>query len=98
MEWGFCDQMCQNTIGSYRCSCYSFFDMIDNKTCVNKKSSPPYSVYFAHDKSILKMDSHGQNQQLVANGSSVSGLDYHWRKNMLFWIDVKTKKVRIATK
>ena len=52
-----------------------------------------YSVYFAHDKSILKMDSHGQNQQLVANGSSVSGLDYHYAKNSLFWIDVKTKKV-----
>lgn len=75
------------------CSCYSGFELVDNKTCIASKVLSPYIVYFAHDRSILKMDSHGQNQVIVANGSSVSGLDYHYNKNILFWIDVKTKKV-----
>ncbi|XKL63596.1 hypothetical protein PGB90_005960 [Kerria lacca] len=92
-EWGFCDQVCRNTEGSYICSCYTGFELQDNKTCMAGKSFAPYSVYFAHDRSILKMDSHGQNQMVLANGSSVSGLDYHYNKNFLFWIDVKTKKV-----
>ena len=97
-EWGYCDQLCENTEGSYTCSCYPGFDLVDNKNCIANKILTPYSIYFAHDKSILQIDSRGQNQEVVANGSLVSGLDYHFAKNLLFWIDVKTKKVRRVDK
>lgn len=92
-EWGYCDQLCANTEGSYTCSCYPGFDLVDNKNCIASKVLIPYSVYFAHDKSIWKIESVNQSQEVVANGSLVSGLDYHYSKNFLFWIDVKTKKV-----
>lgn len=93
-EWGFCDQQCRNTEGSYVCSCFQGFDLVDNnRTCLASRSYAPSLVIFAHDKSILRMDSRGQNQKVIGNGSSVSSLDFHFTKNFLFWIDVKTKKV-----
>lgn len=93
-EWGFCDQQCRNTEGSFLCSCFPGFELVDNnRTCVASRIYAPSLVYFAHDKSILRMDARGQNQEVIANGSSVSSLDYHYTKNFLFWIDVKTKKV-----
>lgn len=95
-EWGFCDQQCRNTEGSYVCSCYQGFELVDNnRTCLASRTYAPSLVIFAHDKSILRMDQRGQNQKVIANGSSVSSLDYHYMKNFLFWIDVKTKKVNI---
>lgn len=78
---------------SYKCSCYQGFDLVNNKTCIASKATPPYSVFFAHDKSVLKIENQGQSQDVIANGSLVSGLDYHYAKNLLYWIDVKTKKV-----
>lgn len=42
----------------------------------------------------MKMDSKYQNQVVVANATSASGMDYHYAFNTLYWSDVKLKKVK----
>lgn len=92
-EWGFCDQRCSNTEGSYTCSCYPGYQLLDKARCVSPNSNN-LLVFFAHDRSVYRMDSHGRNQQLIANTTTASGLDFHFAKNLLYWTDIKTKKVR----
>lgn len=93
-EWGFCDQRCANTEGSYTCSCYPGYQLLDKARCVSPNSNN-LLVFFAHDRSVYRMDSHGRNQQLIANTTTASGLDFHFSKNLLYWTDTKTKKVRV---
>lgn len=69
---------------------------MDKKKCVANNRSQPFQVYFAQDRSIMRMDSKYQNQMVVANGTSASGLDYHYAYNTLFWSDAKAKKIRSA--
>lgn len=78
------------------CSCYSGYELMDKKKCVASNRTQPFQVYFAQDKNIMKMDSKYQNQVVVANATSASGMDYHYAYNMLFWSDVKLKKVKVA--
>ena len=92
-EWGYCDQMCTNTDGSYTCSCFSGYELLDKSHCAAPNSSS-LLIYFAHDRSIIRMDAHGSNQILVANTTAASGLDFNFQKNLLYWTDTKTRKVQ----
>ncbi|XP_046659437.1 low-density lipoprotein receptor-related protein 2 [Homalodisca vitripennis] len=91
-EWGFCDQQCTNTEGSYTCSCHAGYQLLDKARCVVSNANN-IKVLFAHDRSVYKMDAYGRSQQLIANTTAASGLDFHYTKNLLFWTDVKTKKI-----
>ncbi|KAF0767414.1 low-density lipoprotein receptor-related protein 2, partial [Aphis craccivora] len=95
-EWGFCEQMCKNSEGSYTCSCYPGYTLIERKKCVVNNRTQPFQVYFAQDRNIMKMDSKYQNQVVVANATSASGMDYHYAFNTLYWSDVKLKKIKSA--
>ncbi|XP_065212524.1 low-density lipoprotein receptor-related protein 2-like [Planococcus citri] len=92
-KWNHCDQLCENTKDSYTCSCYPGFDLVENKNCVVNNTATPYDIYFANDGSISKINSLSQNRTLVLPYSSVNGLDYHFDKNLLFWISFRTKKI-----
>lgn len=93
-EWGYCDQICTNSLGSYTCSCYPGFELQDKSRCIKSSNSSQITIFFAHDKSVWRMDSFGQNQVLVANATAASGLDFHYNKNFLYWTDTKTRKVK----
>lgn len=54
-----------------------------------------FQVYFAHDKTVLRMDLNGQNKEVLAVGTAVSGLDFHFTKNIFYWSDTKSRKVCI---
>ena len=36
-----CDQECHNTIGSFICSCYSGYDLMNMHTCIGKELNEP---------------------------------------------------------
>ncbi|XP_049818680.1 low-density lipoprotein receptor-related protein 2 [Aethina tumida] len=91
-EWGFCDQVCINTEGSYTCSCAPGYVLKDRNRCIAVNSSS-LMLYFAQDKSIFKMNPSGNQVQVVVNTTGASGLDYHYQKNTLYWSDVKTKRI-----
>lgn len=91
-EWGYCDQLCTNTEGSYSCSCFPGYELLDRARCASPNSSS-LLIFFAHDRSVIRMDVHGSNQILVANTTAASGLDFNFQKNLLYWTDTKTRKV-----
>lgn len=52
-------------------------------------------LYFAHEKNIVQMNANGEDLKVVANTTGASGLDFHYKRNLLFWSDIKTRKVRL---
>lgn len=41
-------------------------------------------------------DSYGSTPEVVANATSASGLDYHFKRDLLYWSDIETRKVSIT--
>lgn len=38
----------------------------------------------------------GKEPEVVVNATAASGLDYHYKKNLLYWSDTETRKVSVA--
>lgn len=91
--WGHCDQLCTNTDGSYSCACANGYTLMDRSRCVAPTVSN-LELIFAYDRAIVRMSSHGQDFRTIANATGASGLAYHHSKNLLFWSDIKTRKVQ----
>ncbi|CAH1115403.1 unnamed protein product [Psylliodes chrysocephalus] len=64
-EWGYCDQLCTNTEGSYTCSCAHGFFPKEKNRCLAENSSS-LLLYFTHDKAILSMTNKGSNLKIHA--------------------------------
>lgn len=94
-EWGYCDQLCTNTEGSYMCSCAAGYSLNvnNNKRCV-AGDAKNLELIFAHDKAIVRMGNHGANARIFVNATSASGISYHYARNALYWSDIKTRKVQ----
>lgn len=76
------------------CTCYPGYELAEKKKCVASNRTQPFQVYFAQDRNIMKMDSKYQNQAVVTNATSASGMDFHYAYNTLFWSDLKLKKIK----
>lgn len=42
------------------------------------------------------LDDESGQAELVSNTTSAWGLDYHYRKDMLYWSDTETRKVSLV--
>lgn len=93
-EWGFCDQYCSNTDGSYSCACAVGYAKQDKNRCAATNPND-MMLFFAHDKSVYRMNSRGEDVKVIANTTGASGLDYHFGQNLIFWSDIKTKKIHV---
>ncbi|XP_043484789.1 low-density lipoprotein receptor-related protein 2 [Leptopilina heterotoma] len=93
MEWGFCEQLCKNTDGSYICSCAPGFELIGKNACRALKTSPPLELLLAQDRTIWRMEATGLNRKLIANTTGASGVDFLYNRNLLFWSDIKTRRI-----
>lgn len=91
-EWGYCDQNCVNTEGSYKCSCTDSYTLIDSRHC-KADNSTDMRLIFAHHNSIFSTDYSGSSLEIITNTTSSSGIDFHYQQNLLFWSDVQTKNL-----
>ncbi|KAJ0178036.1 hypothetical protein K1T71_005859 [Dendrolimus kikuchii] len=91
-EWGYCHQLCVNTPGSYKCACAPGYSLVEGKRCMAGAAAAP-SLVLAHAGAVLRMDLHGRAPHHLANATAAAGLDYHYRRNLLFWSDLKTRKI-----
>lgn len=91
-EWGFCEQLCENTDGSYKCSCVDGYALHDRNKC-RALNAPAMEILLAQGSAIWRMDSTGENRQIIANTTGASGLDYLYSSGVLYWSDVKTRKI-----
>lgn len=90
-EWGNCDQLCANSDGSFTCSCASGYTL-DKTRCVASNPND-LELIFAHDRAIVRMSAHGDNPRNLANATGASGIAFHHDRGLLFWSDIKTRKV-----
>lgn len=91
-EWGYCEQFCTNTVGSYQCHCGDGYLLSEMKHC-KAKNSTDMQLVFAHHSALYRADSKGTSLEVVTNATAASGLDFHFTKNILFWSDVETRKI-----
>lgn len=94
-EWGFCDQLCINTDGSFKCSCAPGYVLQSSKSRCAAMNASVLELIFAHDKAVYRMNARGEDVRVIANSTGASGVDFHYQRNLLFWSDAKTKRVSI---
>ncbi|GBP08672.1 Low-density lipoprotein receptor-related protein 2 [Eumeta japonica] len=94
-DWGLCHQLCVNTPGSYSCACAYGYTLMDGGQCVAGDRANPV-LLLAHERAVLRMNLNGMTPRIIANATSAAGLDYHFRQDLLFWSDLKTRKVYIT--
>ncbi|XP_046609747.1 low-density lipoprotein receptor-related protein 2 isoform X1 [Neodiprion virginianus] len=91
-EWGFCEQLCFNLEGSYKCSCAPGYTLHGKNQCQANNSSM-LELLLAQDRAIWRMSASGDERRIIANTTGASGIDYLYSKGQVFWSDVKTRKV-----
>jgi low density lipoprotein-related protein 2 len=87
-----CDQKCENTDGSYQCTCVEGYELHDRTHCEAKKSLTKMRLYFTHTDMIYSMDL-DKNRVDIANATEASGLDFHFKRKLLFFTDTNKRKV-----
>ncbi|KRF99553.1 uncharacterized protein Dwil_GK25551 [Drosophila willistoni] len=92
-EWGHCDQLCTNTLGSYSCQCAQGYTLINESKCIAPDANN-LQLIFAHDRAIMRMKAHGGDPQILANATAAAGVAFHYARNTLYWSDIKTRKVQ----
>ena len=69
-----------------------------NNECKAKLTFPKMNILFTNTNSIFLMDPNRNGNrknlhELISNASSASGLDFHYKKKLLFYTDVDKRKV-----
>lgn len=82
---------------AYKCLCAVGYQPAEGGRCAagGGAGGAAPALLLAHAGAVLRMDLHGRAPVTVANETQAAGLDFHYRKNLLFWSDLKTRKVRM---
>ncbi|XP_069108702.1 low-density lipoprotein receptor-related protein 2-like isoform X5 [Argopecten irradians] len=95
-HWGFCDQKCMNSLGSYQCSCFHGYTLRNNRACVTTEVASSRPVFVGLEDRIIRMGTKGDNQTTIVYGE-IEDLELDVRRNLIFWIDSKANKVYQAS-
>uniref|UniRef100_A0A3Q4H6C5 Low-density lipoprotein receptor-related protein 2 n=1 Tax=Neolamprologus brichardi TaxID=32507 RepID=A0A3Q4H6C5_NEOBR len=94
--WGVCDQLCEDRIGSHRCSCREGYILEQHRYCRADSSTGVPSLIFSNGRDLLIGDIHGNNLRTLVNSQNrgiAVGVDFHYILNMIFWTDTIQNKV-----
>lgn len=80
---------------AYKCACAPGYTLAEGRRCVAGAGAAPV-LALAHAGAVLRLDLQGQAVHTIANATAAAGLDYHFRKSLLFWSDLKTRKVSMT--
>ncbi|XP_066145382.1 low-density lipoprotein receptor-related protein 4 isoform X1 [Euwallacea fornicatus] len=91
-----CSQTCNNTLGSFKCGCMTGYILRpDLRTCKAVGASP--TLLFANRIDIRQMSLSNSRYSLILRGlHNAISLDYHYNKQLIFWSDVSTDKIKRA--
>ncbi|XP_050296892.1 low-density lipoprotein receptor-related protein 4 [Anthonomus grandis grandis] len=91
-----CSQKCNNTVGSFKCGCMTGYVLRpDLRTC--KAVGAPPTLLFANRIDIRQMSLSNTKYKLLLKGlHNVISLDYHYEKQLIFYSDVSTDKIKSA--
>uniref|UniRef100_UPI003D9CB815 low-density lipoprotein receptor-related protein 2a precursor n=1 Tax=Danio rerio TaxID=7955 RepID=UPI003D9CB815 len=94
--WGMCDQLCEDRIGSHRCSCRDGYILEQHRYCRANPSSGVPSLIFSNGRDLLIADVHGHGSQTLVqsqNRGAAVGVDFHYQLQRVFWTDTIQNKV-----
>ncbi|XP_058889689.1 low-density lipoprotein receptor-related protein 2-like isoform X2 [Acipenser ruthenus] len=94
--WGVCDHLCEDRIGSHRCSCQDGYVLEQHRHCRANTSSGAPSLIFSNGRDLLIGDIHGHSLRTLMqsqNRGIAVGLDYHYYLHRVFWTDTIQNKV-----
>lgn len=91
-----CSQNCTNTYGSFRCSCYDGYVLRpDLRTC--KAMGGAVNLIMANRADIRQVSiSNNRYISLIKGLPNAISVDFHYKKNLLFWSDVSTDVIKRA--
>ncbi|XP_023272544.1 prolow-density lipoprotein receptor-related protein 1-like, partial [Seriola lalandi dorsalis] len=94
-QFGACSHICNNTKGSYKCSCHKYFTRI-NDTC--KADAPRQVLYIADDNEIRSLDPSMPNwryEQIFQGDANVriDAMDLHVKTNRIYWTNWHTGRI-----
>ncbi|XP_066544684.1 low-density lipoprotein receptor-related protein 2a isoform X1 [Amia ocellicauda] len=94
--WGVCDQLCEDRVGSHRCSCLEGYVLEQHRHCRANTSSGMPSILFSNGRDLLIGDIHGHSFRMLVqsqNRGIAVGVDYHYYLHRVFWTDTIQNKV-----
>ncbi|XP_018026122.2 low-density lipoprotein receptor-related protein 4 [Hyalella azteca] len=91
-----CSQTCVNTPSSYKCSCAIGYRLRpDKSTC--KAEGAHAQIIFATNQDIRQLSLDGQEYMPLAEElHNAIALDFHFRRDQLFWSDVLLSAIMVA--
>uniref|UniRef100_A0A3B3RZD4 LDL receptor related protein 1 n=1 Tax=Paramormyrops kingsleyae TaxID=1676925 RepID=A0A3B3RZD4_9TELE len=95
-QFGLCSHICNNTKGSYKCTCHKHFTKI-NDTC-KADSDNGQVLYIADDNEIRSLDPSTPNwvyEQTFQGDANVriDAMDLHVKSNKIFWTNWHTGRI-----
>ncbi|XP_035811393.2 low-density lipoprotein receptor-related protein 2a isoform X1 [Amphiprion ocellaris] len=94
--WGVCDQLCEDRIGSHRCSCREGYILEQHRYCRADTSTGVPFLIFSNGRDLLIGDIHGNSLRTLVSSQNrgvAVGVDFHYNLNMIFWTDTIQNKV-----
>ncbi|CAF0886571.1 unnamed protein product [Adineta steineri] len=92
--WDECDQDCQNTIGSYACTCRANYTLESNNRCKHINSDN-MKMFVSIANKIYEIDRIG-NARIIYTGPenmTIRAIDYHYKNQTLYFIDPYADKI-----
>ncbi|TNN64423.1 Low-density lipoprotein receptor-related protein 2 [Liparis tanakae] len=94
--WGVCDQLCEDRVGSHRCSCREGYVLEQHRYCRADVSTGVPSLLFSNGRDLLIGDIHGNNLHTLVHSQNrgvAVGVDFHYNLQRIFWTDTIQNKV-----
>ncbi|XP_035377067.1 low-density lipoprotein receptor-related protein 1 isoform X2 [Electrophorus electricus] len=97
-QFGVCSQICNNTKGSYKCSCHKHFTKINDTCKADSLNISRQVLYIADDNEIRSLDPGVPNwvyEQIFQGDANVriDAMDLHIKTNRIFWTNWHTSGI-----
>ncbi|XP_072571437.1 low-density lipoprotein receptor-related protein 1-like isoform X1 [Paramormyrops kingsleyae] len=97
-QFGLCSHICNNTKGSYKCTCHKHFTKINDTCKADNLNSNGQVLYIADDNEIRSLDPSTPNwvyEQTFQGDANVriDAMDLHVKSNKIFWTNWHTGRI-----
>lgn len=92
-----CDHYCKNTPGSFKCACYDGYLLVNHVYCKPVDSIEATILVSQVDKIINSSIDGARHGVLYGGLKRAIALDYHYQKKLIFFTDVREKKIYRAS-